>query len=273
VLLLEGAADVVMLCAKTIVGLSTGSLAVLGDAIHSLTDLANNVAALVVMHLASAPPDREHPYGHRKFETLAVFGAATLLTVLAVEIALRAVEQGERTITRHGWGLAVMLGVFGCNIGVCLWQSYWAHRLDSDLLRADARHTLADVLVTGMVIVGWQLAARGYQWLDTVFTLGVAVVILCLAYGLFKRVVPVLVDRIAADPEILAEAVHAVPGVRQVRRIRSRWTGSTPTVDVIVTVDAGLSTVESHTIATAIETILQTRFAAEDVTVHIEPDA
>jgi divalent metal cation (Fe/Co/Zn/Cd) transporter len=73
-----------------------------------------------------------------------VFGVATLLTVLAVEIALRAVEEGDRPIVRHGWGLAVMLGVLGLNIGVCLWQSYWAGRLDADLLRADARHTLAD---------------------------------------------------------------------------------------------------------------------------------
>ena len=100
-----------------------------------------------------------------------------------------------------------------------------------------------------------------------------AVFWVAFSYGLFKRVVPVLVDRMAADPEVLAGVVRAVPGVRRVRRIRSRWTGSAPTVDVIVTVDAGLSTVEAHAIATAIETILQKRFAAEDVTVHIEPDA
>jgi cation diffusion facilitator family transporter len=132
-----------MLLAKTVVGLSTGSLAMLGDAVHSLTGLVHNVVALVVIRLAYAPPDREHLYGHWKFETLAVFGVATLLTVLAVEIVLRAVEKGDRTIVRHGWRPAVMLGVLGLNIGICLWQSYWDRRLASDLLRADARHTLA----------------------------------------------------------------------------------------------------------------------------------
>jgi len=272
VILLEGSANIAVLVVKSIVGLQTGSLAVLGDAIHSLTDVANNVVALVIIHFSSAPPDREHPYGHRKFETMAVFGLATLLTVLAFEIAMRALESGERTIAQHSWGLIMMVVVLGINLTVSLWQGRWARRLDSDLLRADARHTLSDVLVTVMVIIGWQGAALGYVWLDALLALGVATVVLYLAYDLFKRVVPVLVDRIAAEPEVLAEVVHAVPGVRTVRRIRSRWIGSMPAVDVVVTVDAGLSTMAAHAIADAIETTLQKKFSIEDVTVHIEPD-
>ena len=139
ILVLEGLANVVVLFAKTLVGLSTGSFVILGDALHSLTDVANNVVALVVVRVAGTPPDREHPYGHRKFETLAVFGLATMLTVLACELALRALERGDRPIARHGWGLAVMLGVFGVNIGIALWQGYWARRLNSEILRADAQ--------------------------------------------------------------------------------------------------------------------------------------
>lgn len=273
VLILEGTANVVVLVAKAIVGWSTGSLAVLGDAIHSLTDVANNVVALAVMRLASAPPDREHPYGHRKFETLAVFGLATLLTVLAFELALRTLEQDARTVAQHGWELAIMVGVLGVNVGLALWEGYQARRLDSDLLRADARHTLADVLITVVVMVGWQCAALGYLWLDTVFALGVAALVLLLAYSLFRRAIPVLVDRIAAEPEIIAEVVHAVPGVHTVQRIRSRWVGSSPVVDVVVTVNPMLSTVAAHAIADAIEKALWQKCAIDDVTVHIEPDA
>jgi cation diffusion facilitator family transporter len=273
VLILEGTANLVVLAAKAIVGWSTGSLAVLGDAIHSLTDVANNVVALVVMRLASAPPDREHPYGHRKFETLAVFGLATLLTVLAFELALHTLEQDARTVARHGWGLAVMAGVLGVNIGLAIWEGYQARRLNSDLLGADARHTLADVLTTVVVMVGWQCAALGYLWLDTVFALGVAGLVLLLAYSLFKRAIPVLVDRIAAEPEMVAEVVHAVPGVCTVQRIRSRWVGSSPVVDVVVTVNPTLSTIAAHAIADAIEKALWQKCAIDDVTVHIEPDA
>jgi cation diffusion facilitator family transporter len=271
-ILLEGAANVVVLLAKAAVGLSSGSFAVLGDAIHSLTDLANNIVALVVVKVAGTPPDREHPYGHRKFETLAVFGLATLLTVLAVELALRAIDRGEQQITRHGWELAVMFGVLGVNIAISVWEGYWARRLNSDILRADARHTMADVLTTVVVIAGWQFAARGYLWLDSVFALSVAALVLCLAYGLFKRAIPVLVDRIAEEPEVLIGAVRSVPGVRQVRRVRSRWIGASTSVDVVIAVDRQLSTAEAHEIADAIEDLLHHQHAMEDVTVHIEPD-
>ena len=270
-ILFEGVANLIVLVAKVVVGWSTGSFAVLGDAIHSLTDVANNVVALVVVRVAGMPPDREHPYGHRKFETLAVFGLATLLTVLAIEIGIRAIERGDHPVVRHGWGLAVMLGVLGVNIGITLWQVYWARRLNSDILHADAHHTLADVLTTIVVIAGWQFAAMGYLWLDTVFAFIVAGLVLWLAYGLFKRAVPALVDRIAEEPEALTEAVRSVPGVRQVRRVRSRLAGTSPAVDVVIAVDPQLATIEAHTIADAIEALLHQRYAMEDVTVHIEP--
>lgn len=270
-ILFEGLANVAVLLAKIVVGWSTGSFAVLGDAIHSLTDVANNIVALVVVRAAGAPPDREHPYGHRKFETLAVFGLATFLTVLAIELTLRAIERGEQDVIRHGWGLAVMLGVLVINVGITLWQGYWARRLNSDILRADARHTMADVLTTIVVIVGWQFAAMGYLWLDAVFACCVAVLVLYLAYGLFRRAIPVLVDGMATAPEALSEAVRSVPGVRQVRRVRSRWVGATPSVDVVIAVDPQLSTVEAHAIADAIEAVLEKQYAVEDITIHIEP--
>jgi divalent metal cation (Fe/Co/Zn/Cd) transporter len=100
----------------------------------------------------------------------------------------------------------------------------------------------------------------------------VAAVVFCLAYGLFKRVVPILVDRIAEAPERLIEVIRAVPGVRRVRRIRSRLVGSAPAVDVIITVEAHLSTLEAHAIADAVEALLARQFAMQDVTVHIEPE-
>jgi cation diffusion facilitator family transporter len=271
VLLLEGAANLAVLLAKAVVGLATGSMAVLGDAVHSLADLSNNVLALFVIRLASAPPDREHPYGHRKFETLAVFALATLLAVLAVELGMRVFRGGEREVVRQGWSLAVMLGVLGVNAGVSLWESRWARRLDSDLLRADARHTLSDVLVTSAVIAGWQFGARGWPALDSAATLGVSALILYLAFGLFRRSIPVLTDRMTADPEELAALVRGVPGVRQVRRVRSVGAGPAARMDVVVGVDPGLSTAESHAIADAVEERLRERLGVADVTVHVEP--
>jgi cation diffusion facilitator family transporter len=271
VILIEGAANLAVLVAKTVVGLATGSMAVLGDAVHSLADLGNNGLALFVMRLASAPPDREHPYGHRKFETLAVFALATLLAVLAIELVQRAFLADARVVVAQGWSLVVMLGVLGVNAGVSLWEARWARRLESDLLRADARHTLSDVLVTSAVIAGWQLGARGWPALDSLATLAVAALIVYLAWDLFRRSIPVLTDRMAADPEELAALVRSVPGVRQVRRVRSLGAGAAARMDVVVGVDPRLSTAESHAIADAVEQCLRERHGVGDVTVHVEP--
>jgi cation diffusion facilitator family transporter len=271
VLWVEGFANFAVMLAKLAVGLGTGSVAVLGDAIHSLADLANNALGLVATRIASAPPDREHPYGHRKYETLAVFAVAMLLSVLALEIVHGAVNSGSREVTQQGWSLAVMLGVLVLNIAISSWEGRWARRLDSDILRADARHTLSDVLTTIGVIAGWQLAARGYRWLDGLTSLVVAALILYLAYGLFRRAIPVLVDQSIATPEELSAVAGAVDGVRETRRVRSRAGSSGPAIDVVVSVDPKLSTVDSHAIADEIERALSERFSARDVTVHIEP--
>lgn len=272
VLVVEGSANVLVLLVKLGVGLSTGSLAILGDAVHSLTDVANNVVAWLVARFSAEPPDREHPYGHRKFETLAVFVLATLLSVLAVELALGALRRGETEIRHGGLALALMVGVLVVNVCLASWEALQARRLESELLRADARHTFADVLTTVVVIFGWQMAARGLPWLDRACALAVSALVLYLAYGLFRRVVPVLVDRAAIDPDVLAASVISVPGVRSVRSARSRSTGSTAAIDLVVAVDASLSTSAAHDIADAIERRIQSRFEVDDVSVHVEPD-
>lgn len=271
VIWIEGATNLAVLGLKLAVGLATGSLAILSDALHSLSDVANNAVAWFVLRLSTQPADREHPYGHRKFETLAVFGLASLLTVLAFEIALGALRRERAPIVHEDWALALMLVVLSVNAGLATWENRWARRLDSELLRADARHTLADVLTTLVVIGGWQLSTRGHVWLDTLCALGVAGLVLTLAYGLFKRAIPVLVDQVALEPEAIAAAAATLPGVLAVRDVRSRWTGAGATVDLVLEVEPTLSTRESHEISERVERLLRGHFGVEDVTVHVEP--
>lgn len=271
VIFFEGFANVVVLALKSVVGFSTGSMAILADAVHSLTDVANNVIAWIVIRASRQPADREHPYGHQKFEMLAVFVLAVMLAALALEIAVRALTRETVQPQMSGWGLAVMLTVLAVNVLLAAWQRHWANKLQSSILKADASHTFSDVLTTVVVIVGWQLAAYGLPWLDTVCALGVAGVILYLAFGLFRNVVPVLVDEYAIEPEVLTESIAGVPGVIDVPRVRSRWIGPERAVDVIVTVAPSLPTVEAHDIADAVERLLETEFDVTDSTVHIEP--
>lgn len=271
IILVEGSANLLVLLGKIFVSLSTGSLAILADAVHSLTDLANNAVAWIVMHFSSRPADREHPYGHRKFETLAVFILASILVVLAFELAINAVRSAEAEVASSGIELAVMIAVLVINILVTSWQHTWAKRLDSDILRADATHTFADVLITAVVIVGWQLSAMGYVWVDRLCAIGVAVVVIYLAYGLFRRALPVLLDEFAVDPEELHAIIARVQGVTGVYRIRSRWIGKACAIDLVIAVDPALTVEESHAIADQIESLLEERFGTSDISIHVEP--
>lgn len=271
IILIEGAANLLVLAVKLVVGLFTGSLAILSDAVHSLTDVANNFIAWFVVRLSAKPADREHPYGHRKFEMIAVFGLAMLLAVLAVELALQAVRRDTPKIDAEPWAFGLMIGVLVINVAIAVWQRYWARRLQSDILHADASHTLSDVLTTIVVIAGWQLSAHGYPWLDTVCALAVSALVLYLAFSLFKRALPELVDQYAIDPEVLTELVATISGVRDVKQVRSRWVASKPSIDMVITVDPDLDTRAAHEIADAIEKRLENRLQASDISIHIEP--
>jgi len=271
VILIEGSVNVIVLCAKVVVGFTTGSLAIIGDAIHSLTDVVNNIVAWIVTRLSSLPPDREHPYGHRKFETLAVFFLASLLIALSLELALHAINKDDSGIAASAWELGVMLAVLVVNISLATWQRIWARRLKSDILLADASHTFSDVLTTIVVIVGWQLSAIGYLWLDRACALAVSALVFYLAFNLFKSALPILVDRIALDPELLSSAILEVSGVRQVNRVRSRWIGTDKSIDLVVSVDPDISTNDSHDIASAIELLIEERFKVSDISIHVEP--
>ncbi|HBA33397.1 MAG TPA: hypothetical protein DCZ12_04595, partial [Gammaproteobacteria bacterium] len=132
-ILIEGGVNLLVFLAKLTVGLMTGSLAILGDAIHSMTDMANNIVAWIVIAVSAKPADHEHPYGHRKFETLAVFGLASLLAALGLELVIRAVQPRDDIISTGTWELWLMIGVLVVNVCLATWQRYWARRLSSDI--------------------------------------------------------------------------------------------------------------------------------------------
>jgi len=272
IIFIEGSANLLVLILKTIVGLSTGSMAILADAAHSLTDITNNIVAWIVIRFSSMPADRKHPYGHRKFETLAVFILASILMVLAFEIALNAIRKEQTEVISSDIELILMLSVLVINILITSWQHMWAKRLQSDILHADATHTFADVLTTIVVITGWQLSTIGYVWVDRLCAIGVACFIVYLAFSLFKRTLPALLDEYAIDAEALSKLVNDVSGVKNVYRVRSRWIGNKRAVDLIISVDPTLTTQASHDITDEIEGLIEKHFDATDISIHVEPE-
>ncbi len=111
----------------------------------------------------------------------------------------------------------------------------------------------------------------GFLILDRLCALGVAGFVFYLAYNLYKSAFPVLVDEYAIDPEDIKTAVITIQGVKAADRIRSRWIGSDIAIDIVISVDAELTTEESHKIADQVEILIEEQFNVGDAFIHVEP--
>lgn len=268
-------ANVAVIAAKLIVGLRSGSIAVLGDAAHSSVDAINNIVGLAAMRLAAAPPDAEHPYGHGKFETLAALAVAAFLSVTCFELVQSAFERlirGGAPPDIEPVMLIVLATALVVNAAVALGEARASRRLSSEILAADARHTASDVLVTAGVLAGLAVTDwTGWAPADAWLALAVAFVVARSGYKIFRETIPVLVDERAVDPLEIESVASGVPGVRAVTGVRSRGKSVGRFAELTVRVAPGETVVSAHEIADEVERRVASRIGFTDVTVHVEP--
>jgi cation diffusion facilitator family transporter len=259
---------------KIVVGTLSGSVAMVADGYHSLVDSANNVIGLIVAAFAYAPPDRGHPYGHRKFETTAttfIGGALLLLSYRVVETAFRGMS-GDRLPDVGALNWIVMLATMAMNVFVSWFEAREGRRLGSDYLLADSAHTRSDLYVSLGVVASFAGAKAGVRWADAVVALAIAAVIAVQAVKLLVGSFNVLTDRVVIPAETIASLVARVPGVRGCRDVRSRGGPEAAYVDLVVYVDGSLSLRAAHEVADRIEEALKRADPRiVDVVVHLEP--
>ena len=162
--------------ANIVLGYVSGSVAILSDGFHSLTDSASNVVALVGVSVARRPPDANHPYGHRKYETIASVGILIFLVGVLVEV-LRAAINGflhRGTPRVFPEGVALMIVTLVINLLVVSYETRQGRRLKSEILLADAKHTRSDVLTSGAVLGALLGVWYGIPMLDPLAALLVA---------------------------------------------------------------------------------------------------
>jgi len=267
--------NIVIAFGKIIVGLISGALAITADGFHSLIDGASNVVGLIANHIASQPPDADHPYGHRRFETLAALMIGGFLVLAAWEIGWSAVNRLQDTaaITLTPLTFAVMAGTLLVNIGVSTYQIREGKRLNSELLLADAANTRTDVFVTLSVIVSMGIVAlTGWTGVDTLAALVVVGLIGHAAYRILLDTGRVLVDTAPYSTEELTTLVIDVPGVRQVMRARSRGTVDSAHIDIDVLVDAHMTTAHTAALTQAIRERLYANLdQIAEIEVHFVP--
>ncbi|MGF1481963.1 MAG: cation diffusion facilitator family transporter [Cyanophyceae cyanobacterium] len=266
---------------KAAIGISIGSLSLQADALHSVTDSANNVLGLVTSQFSSPKPDREHPYGHQKYEAVGALGIAAFLGIACFEIVQIAIErifQGATPVNITAPELWLLLLVLGINIFVAFYERNVGKRVNSAILIADARHTMSDVWITITVLAGlvgvWQAGELSFpqlQWLDVVLAFPVAFLVFRSGWEVIKDNLPWLIDEMAIAPEAIHRVVMQVPGVLNCHDIASRGLlGRQVFVEMHLIVDAN-DVATAHRITEAVEAALEQQFSPVRVLIHVEP--
>lgn len=266
---------------KALLGFWTGSLSLLADALHGAIDSANNILGMVASGLSSPTPDRDHPYGHQKFEAVGALGIAAFIGVTGFEILKGAIEriiQGGEPINISAIELWLLLILLGVNIFVAFYEDDVGQRVGSPILIADAKHTISDGLVTFIVIAGligiWQgqiFNQPFFQWLDVILAFPVAFMVFQSGWEVLKENLPWLVDEMAIAPEEIHQIALSVPGVINCHDIASRGVvGRQVFIEMHLIVYAP-DVETAHYITEQVEARLAEEFGSVRVVIHIEP--
>jgi cation diffusion facilitator family transporter len=270
---------------KLAVGILTGSLGILAEAMHSGLDLVAALVTFFAVRISDRPPDKEHQYGHGKVENLSALIETLLLLITCIWIIYEAIERlffKSVEIDASIWAFLVMAISIVVDVTRSRILYAAARKHNSQALEADALHFSTDIWSSAVVIVGLGLVWLGerllgpeWAWLakaDAVAALVVAGIVIYVSLQLGRRAVSVLLD--AAPPglagEIAAEAVQ-VQGVQSLGPVRVRQAGAFTFVDLTVDVDRSASLEGAHEVAEAVDRRVSKLIGMGDVVVHVDP--
>ncbi len=275
-------AALVLTGTKIAVGLWTGSLGILAEALHSGLDLAAAVVTLWAVHASGRPADKEHSYGHGKIENMSALFETVLLLGTCVWILKEAVARlffrAEVHVDANAWSFLVVSLSIAVDFSRSRALRRVAQKYGSQALEADALHFATDIWSSVVVLVGlagvWAAHRFGLPTLakaDAIAALGVALVVVFVSLRLGRKAVSDLLDTV--PPEMAARIATSalVAGVREVRQVRVRRSGPETFVDLTLVVDRGESLERSHEIACGAEAAIKRDLPRADVVVHVEP--
>jgi cation diffusion facilitator family transporter len=281
---LSVASNSLLIILKLVVGLMIGSVAVISEAIHSGMDLLAALIALFAVRASGREADKEHPFGHGKFENISGSIEALLIFAAAAWIIYEAVRKlvDPHEIEMPFWGVGVMAVSAVVNILVSRRLFKVGKETDSVALRADAWHLRTDVYTSAGVMLGllviWVVGMVWPQvdllWLDPVVAILVALMIMRAAWNLTRESTRDLLDVSLPDedidwiPRFVAERW---PAARSLHHIRTRKAGSQRFIDFHLVVDDGMSVKESHALGDEIVAAIKERLPEVRVQIHVEP--
>jgi len=267
--------NLLVAAAKIVFGYASGAISILSDGFHSLTDAASNVVGLVGVHAAGRPPDEDHPYGHRKYETVAAAAVTLFLLLVMIEVLRNAFNHLSGRTAPHEITIAsfvVMMVTVGVNLIVMWYESREAKRLGSEVLLADAMQTRGDVWTSVTVIAALAGARSGLPILDPLAALVVAGFIGHAGYQIARATTGILSDHIVIADADLERVVMSVPGVLGCHHIRTRGSADHVFLDLHIWLPPDMPLSDAHGLSHVVKDRLMARYPQiADAIIHIEP--
>ena len=261
--------------AKIIYGLKSRSKSMTTDGFHSLSDGTSNIIGLVGIHFSSQPKDADHPYGHRKYETLFALGIAAMLIMVAFNLTEGGVGRILKPVVPQVniISFAVMLITTIVNIIVMIYEYRRGKKLQSDILVMDSMHTRADIFTSLLVIVALVGVKLGFPIVDPIVTFVISGFIAYSAFEIIRQESGILCDAVAiADTNKIRNIVLEIEGVKNCHKIRTRGRLDDIHLDLHVEVDGNLTMRDSHHLSHTIQKEITKKFPeVVDIIVHMEP--
>lgn len=269
------ASNTLLIIMKLAVGLISGSVSIISEAIHSSMDLLAAIIAFFSVKVSDNPPDSRHPYGHGKVENISGVIEALLIFVAAIWIIAEAAKKlfgGEIELDSIGWGSAVMIISAAVNAIVSHRLYKVAKQTNSVALEADALHLKTDVYTSLGVALGLGLILlTGINWLDPVVAILVALFIIRESYQLLKRAFTPLLDTAWSDSEINELESTLLRLEVRYHDLRTRVAGNYRFIDIHVEIPGDVSVGSAHKYCDTIEDELKRIYENLVVTIHVEP--
>ncbi|MCI8955377.1 MAG: cation transporter [Eubacterium sp.] len=269
--------NIILSLLKLIAGIVGRSMAMLSDAIHSLSDVFSTIIVIIGVKMSKKEEDRDHQYGHDRMESLAslALGAILFLTgALLLYEGIKKTYAGEDISTPGTVALIAAVVSIVTKEGMYWYTKIAADKIHSDALRADAWHHRSDALSSIGSLIGVAGAMLGVKILDPVMAGVIGLVIIKVSYDIVKEAVDKMVDKACDDETVRAmeELVLNVEGVEGLDLIKTRMFGTKMYVDIEISADGNLLLKQSHEIAEAVHDNIEKQFAdVKHCTVHVNP--
>ncbi len=260
--------------AKLGYGQYTETLSMVADGFHSLLDSTSNIIGLIAMGFAAKPPDRNHPYGHRKIEAIVAIMISGMLFFACYEIFTHAWARlhtkMEPDVTL--WSFLIMIVTMAINYGVSRYEHRKGHELKSQILTSDSAHTASDVWASLSVLVALAGVKFNIPHVDIIAASFIAIFVGYSGYKIVVESLNTLLDSSQLDPKPIVQAVMTIPGILSAHNVRTRGHSTAIFMDLNIHVDPKLSLEDAHQLThQVIDKIKDTFPEVVDVVVHTEP--